>query len=87
MMDIETKRLKKQPSKITKQEDNKNSQDIKLLPTFPVMAFKTNKKLGVFNGDTFTVKNIKPSLVLKNTLNDETITLTVEIFRCHFYIN
>lgn len=87
MMDIETKRLKKQPLKISKQEDNKNSQDVKLLPTFPVMAFKTNKKLGVYNGDTFVVKKIKPSLVLKNTLNNEIITITTDIFRCHFYIN
>ena len=87
MMDIEVRRLKKQPLKITKQEDNKNSQNVKLLPTFPVMAFKTNKKLVVFNGDTFTIKKIKPSLVLKNTLNDESITITADIFRCHFYVN
>ena len=60
---------------------------MKLLPSFPVMAFKTNKKFGVFNGDTFVVKKIKPSLVLKNTLNNETITITADIFRNHFYIN
>lgn len=47
MMELETKRLKKQPLKISKQEDNKNSQDVKLLPTFLVMAFKTNKKIGI----------------------------------------
>ena len=38
---------------------DKNSQDMRLLPGMPVIARKNNKKLNIFNNETFTIKEIK----------------------------
>ena len=38
---------------------DKNSQDMRLLPGMPVIARNNNKKLNIFNNETFTIKEIK----------------------------
>ena len=38
---------------------DKNSQDMRLLPGMPYIARKNNKKLNIFNNETFTIKEIK----------------------------
>jgi hypothetical protein len=60
MMDIEVTRLKRKPLRISKQEGNPNIQDVKLIVSTPVMAFKTNKAIGIFNDDYFNVTSIEP---------------------------
>ena len=72
--------------RIAKQEANPNSQDVKLIVSTRVMAFKTNKAIGIFNGDCFNVTSIEP-LVIKNTSSKEKIKITTKVFQDHCYVN
>ena len=66
-MKSELKAKKKKSIFIERNPEDLNSQDVRLMVGTPVMAIKTGKNLGIFNGDTFLVSKLEP-LTLKDTL-------------------
>jgi hypothetical protein len=86
MMDVEVKRKKKKPIAVRRNDYDKNSQDVKLLIGFPVLAIKTNKKLGIYNSDSFKVIKLTP-LTLRNINTNEDLAVSLDIFRDHLDIN
>ena len=59
MMDNYVRQKKTKPVEFKKLSFDDNSQDVRLLAGMPVIARKNNKKLNIFNNETFTISEIR----------------------------
>ena len=84
MMDYEVKTKKKKPLELKKLPYDKNSQDVKLIASMPIISRVNFKSLGICNNDCFTISEIRKDKIIIADDNNEFIEIPVEKFQYLF---
>ena len=88
MKEMVKQKKSKNPVKLNKLSYDKNSQDVKLLSGMPIIARVNDKKLEIFNNETFTIKEIQHSksniLIIDEA--GETKDIPFNMFQKLFYV-
>ena len=87
MMRHVVRRRKKAPLVLPKLAYDKNSQEVRLIPSMPVISRRNNKSLDIVNNEHFVIKQIdleKSVITLKN--GERIIEIPVDQFQRFFYV-
>ena len=88
MKEVVKQKKSKMPLKLSKLSYDKNSQDVKLLSGMPIIARVNDKKLEIFNNETFTIKEIQHSKSNILIIDEAGVTknISYDMFQKLFYV-